>query len=272
MNRPKTLVSLLVWDSPLYTSNLFMNLAWAIPGNNYHLRILDQGSQEDVKAMIRSFVRDNPNTSAELLSGNIGYGAGHNRNFAQIAGQLDFDYFVTVNSDVAFGEPGWLDMLVDAMEAAPDAAIGGPFAYQEKPGMITPATRAQRQAGDFWFVTGAVCIIRTAVVRQLGLFDEAYNPAYWEDADMAERYRHFGWRQIFIDIPVVHGYLGDAGRVANLKSDALEQKWGDFRKRNLRLFFHRWKLGRESLPNDPKDVAAAFPDLYIPERNVLSEA
>lgn len=265
MSRPMTVVSLLVWDSPLYTRNLLMNLDYAKPGRNFHLRILDQGSQEETRSLVRDFVRSHNGTSAEILSGNIGYGAGHNRNYAQVAKSVDFDYFVTINSDLVFGEPNWLDTLVDAMEAEPEAAIGGPFAYCEHPGRISPATRTQCEAGDFMFITGAVSIMRAATVRQLGLFDEAYSPAYWEDADMVERYRHFGWRQKYIDLPVFHGYLGEAGRVANVKTDELNQKWGDFRQNTLRLFFDRWRFGNAPLPQDPADLPQCFPRLYIPQ-------
>lgn len=268
MSRPRTAISLLVWDSPRYTGNLLSNLDWATPGENWHLRILDQGSEEETRSLIKSWVPTHRDTSAELLPHNIGYGAGHNRNYIQAQALFDFDYFITINSDLVFGEPGWVDQMVDAMEAAPDAALGGPFAYRETQidphrRLLSPATTEQAQRGEFSFITGAVTIIRAEAAEQLGLFDEIFSPAYFEDQDMVQRYLHFGWKQIHIDIPVLHGYLGAAERVNEAKRAALDAKHGDFRTRNMTTYVNRWQRGT---PPVRANIRTEWPYLFFPPK------
>ncbi|MFN3076092.1 MAG: glycosyltransferase [Alphaproteobacteria bacterium] len=238
--RPRSVISLLVWDSPLYTRNLLKNLDWAVPGNSMHTIILDQGSEPETRDYLREYVPSRSNISAILLDENIGYGAGHNRNYQTARDQGEFDYFITINNDVVFGEQLWADRLVDMMEANPRAAIGGPFGYRRDGDYLTPSTKEDMKSGNFLFVTGAICIIRAAAVEQAGLFDEAYSPAYWEDYDMAMRYLHFGWEQIFIDISAVHGYFGNDEKVSRKKKEALLERHGNFEERNREIFNRRW--------------------------------
>lgn len=257
------LISLLVWDSPRYLDNLLANLEAFPPGGPFHLRILDQGSGPATIRLLEEYVKGRTHVSVERLVNNIGYSAGHNRNYAEVSKMLDFGYFVTINNDLAFGEAGWLQTMVRAMEADPRAAVGGPVCYKAYPTHIAPATREQKAAGDFLFVNGSVAIIRAAAVRRFGLFDEVFTPAYWEDADMCLRYARFGMRHIWIDIPMIHGYLGEAGRVNQEKYQELDARFGDFRTRNQVLFVDRWGTNRDRYPAEG-DLRRSFPQLYIP--------
>lgn len=261
--KPVCVISLLVWDSPWYLKNLLANLDAFPPGGVYHLRILDQGSGPDTVRLLQDYAAGKKHVSVDYLSENIGYSAGHNRNYAEMAKLLDFAYFVTINNDLVFGEPNWLETLVAAMEADPAAGVGGPTCYKAYPNLIAPATRAQKAAGDYLFVNGAVAIVRAATVRRFGLFDEAFTPAYWEDADMCLRYGHFGARHIWIDLSMVHGYLGEAGRVNQEKYAVLADRYGDFRMKNQLLFVDRWGHNKAAYPREA-ELRAAFPQLYIP--------
>lgn len=261
---PVTIISLLSWDSPTYLRNLLANLDAYPPGRNCHIHIVDQGSQPETVDLLKRYEAGRPYVSIEYLSENIGYGPGHNHSHRTMSQKGNFDYFLTVNNDLVFGEPDWLNVLVDGMEKAPWAGIGGPMCHKNRPGMLSPATREEMLAGDFLFVTGAVAMIRNSAIRRFGLFDEAYAPAYWEDADIAMRYRRFGVGQVYIDIPVFHGYLGAVDRVNVAKDGQLVNKWGDFRNRNQATFVRRWVEEKHLLP-DEADLRRCFDQLYIPD-------
>lgn len=263
--KPVSVVSLLVWDSVRYLDCLLRNLDAFPPGGPFHLRILDQGSGPETRAILQDYQSRHSHVAVDYLDANIGYSAGHNRNYETVRRIGHFDYFVTINNDLVFGEPGWLDTLVQAMEAAPTAAIGGPTCYTSEPGMIRPASRAEKESGRYLFVSGAVSIIRTAAVRRLGLFDEVYTPAYWEDADMCMRYMHFGLGQKYIDIPMFHAYLGEADRVNQAKNAGLLEQFGDFRTRNMYQFHERWGTAANRAAFAPEaELRTACPKLYLP--------
>ena len=261
--KPVSVISLLSWDSPCYLENLLANLDAFPPRDIYYLRILDQGSGHETKKLLEAYSAGKSYVSIEFLSKNIGYSAGHNRNFESVSKHFDFHYFVTINNDVVFGATDWLKMMVSTMEGNTLAAVGGPTCWKAYPTGMNPASRVQKKTGDYLFVSGSVAIIRTSAVRRFGLFDEVYTPAYWEDADLCLRYVHFGMRQIWIDVPFVHGYLGNAGRVTQEKHKALETEYGDFAMRNEMLFADRWVLNRDKYPVEAQ-LSNEFPRLYIP--------
>jgi len=263
---PKIVISILTWDSIAYTRNLLANLEWAVPGTDTRIMILDQGSEEETRNLLRTYVPAHPNMIATLLTGNIGYSAGHNYNFRKALETGPFDYFITVNSDVLFGDNNWANQMAEAMECNPRAGLGGPLAFKSvDQRFITDASRAEMRNGDFYFITGAICIIRTATAMQCGLFDEIYTPAYAEDTDMAMRYLYFGWQQLYIEMSVIHGYLGEKHKVSAIKMDQLKQKYGDFKRRNADVFYRRWNnkspLYQEKSPLEWGDT------LYIPGRS-----
>nr|WP_170245025.1 hypothetical protein [Pararhodospirillum oryzae] len=235
------------------------------------MHIIDQGSDAPTRDLLRAWVPAQKRVTAELLPENIGYGAGHNRSYAR--GKTifpnGFDYFITINSDVLFGQPEWADVLVDAMEATPHAALGGPFAYTETPlgggrRLLMPATVDQGKRGEFAFITGAVAIIRATAVTELGLFDEIYTPAYFEDQDMVQRYTHFGWGQVYIDLPVLHGYLGDAERVNQTKNNELQKRYGDFKDKNMKTYVSRWQYEKNKNSLAKENLKSRFNLLYFP--------
>jgi GT2 family glycosyltransferase len=262
----RTVISLLIWDSVRYLDNLLRNLETFVPGEGFHLRILDQGSGAATRELLSAYQARYQHVSIDWLPENIGYSAGHNRTFESMRLGGPFDYFITINDDLVFGVPGWLDTMVRAMEATPDAAAGGPICYTPEPGLIRLSTLDEKLTGRFQFVAGTVCIIRASIVHRLGLFDESFTPAYWEDADMCTRYAHFGQRHIYIDVPLVHGYLGGAERANLAKNTELVARHGDFRARNLNFFHRRWGTpeARSSFPTDESALRLHCPRLYIP--------
>jgi GT2 family glycosyltransferase len=54
-------------------------------------------------------------------------------------------------------------------------------------------------------VVGACMIVRTAVIREIGLLDEAYF-MYGEDLDWAYRIKQYGWRIMYVPSVTVHHY------------------------------------------------------------------
>ncbi len=253
---PTALISLLSWDSPRYLENLLGDLAAHPPGSNYALIIVDQGSEPATRALIRAFAARRPQVSIRFLRNNIGYSAGHNLAYEIMRRKLAFDYFVTINNDVIFGRPGWLDTLVGAMEADHRLAVGGPFCD-----VVRPTAAAVGQ--DFTYICGAVAIIRARVALRLGLFDAAFTPAYFEDTDMCRRYEAFGFRQRQIEIPVSHGYLEDADPVNVAKKEYLAASYGDFYLENKRRLYNRWWLSLPKL-SDESELPSVFPQLYVP--------
>jgi len=118
MTHPKisVLVSILSWDSPRYLSNLLDNLD-ALPPSitgeiDTHLHILDQGSADETRDLVREFVGAGGSRTATFLARNVGFARGHNHVFDLVHRQQPFDYFVVLRTRTSCsgdpaGSTGW---------------------------------------------------------------------------------------------------------------------------------------------------------------------
>jgi GT2 family glycosyltransferase len=133
--------------------------------------------------------------------------------------RYDADYFFFLNPD-AFVEPGWLAPLVKALEENPRAGFASPkFRYLD--GSIhyagaylapTGGVRvhghgeadgpAYQTAREVPFAHGQ-CLVRAAMARAVGAFDEGFGIGYYEEVDYQLRARRKGWLALFVPESVI---------------------------------------------------------------------
>lgn len=164
---------------------------------------VDNASADDSAARIAARF---PQVALLRQSVNLGFAGGANAGIAAARG----DAFVLLNQD-CLPEAGWLRAVGAAFEACPHAGIAGctilnadgsidhagarmtrPSAYGEH---LTDVGDGRPRAVDY--VTGAAFAIRRAAVDAIGTFDEAYYPAYYEEADLCYRARAHGLDVIY---------------------------------------------------------------------------
>jgi GT2 family glycosyltransferase len=134
---------------------------------------------------------------------NAGFGAANNAALRQALHE-NIPFVWLINND-AIPEPGALDVLLDRMQAVPEAGAVGGIVIDDAPsgriqawggGQIHPwlgYVRLNASAAEpLEFITGACLLLRTAALREVGLFDERFF-LYWEDADLCFRLRKASW-------------------------------------------------------------------------------
>ena len=145
------------------------------------------------------------------------------------------DYVMLLNPDTVVPR-GALDLLVDYMEAHPDVGACGPklllpdgsldlacrrsfptpeVAFYRMIGLSRLFPRYPRFARynltyldencetEVDSVVGACMLVRTGVVREVGLLDEAFF-MYGEDLDWAYRIKQYGWRIMYVPSVTVY--------------------------------------------------------------------
>lgn len=265
-------ITLLVWDAADALARLLQSLERGIARRaTWRMYILDQGSDARTRAMLEAFANGRPrDIEIDRVATNIGYPAGHNRLHRLAARRARSRYLVTINSDLEFTQSDWLDQLVTFCDARPDAGIAGPGAvrYQREPidrlGWCRVATSDEAARGQYDAISGAVCIIRQSMIDDIGLFDEAFTPGYYEDTDLSFRARACGWRLAICPLGHIHRPLGDAASTSQQKHDELTAQYGNFQKRNRNLFVERW-LGSDPPRLVPSQLRAMFPHVHFPE-------
>ena len=128
-------------------------------------------------------------------------------------------YIVLLNDDCV-AQTGWLESLVEAVprharcgivgstNLNPDGTLqeAGSVVWRDGStacigeGMAADQMRFERRVD---YVSGGSCLIRKDVWNELGGFDDAYYPAYYEDVDLCLRAAEAGWEVWYQPLAVV---------------------------------------------------------------------
>jgi GT2 family glycosyltransferase len=132
---------------------------------------------------------------------NLGFAGGVNAGLRAVRG----DVGVLLNQDCIV-QAGWLDALLDALNTHPEFSIAGctiinadgsinhAGAQLRKPGALGQhlIDRGDDQPRTVDYVTGAAMAIRRSTWDTIGLFDDGFYPAYYEEVDYCYRARRHG--------------------------------------------------------------------------------
>lgn len=145
---------------------------------------------------------------------------GENKGFAGAASvglfMANGDILASVNPDVQL-DSDWLQAIVEAFEAFPDAGVVGskilypdrktiqhaggivhyPLATTDHMGRGEEDQGQYDQSRMVSFVTGAALAMRRDVGHSLNFFDEAFYPVFFEDVDLCWRAKGEGWRIVY---------------------------------------------------------------------------
>lgn len=191
-------------------------------------------------------IRDRyPDVEVVEAGGNLGYAGGMNIGLRRLLDDVDAVLLLTHEVVLA---PGALDALVDRLDLATDVAAVGPVvATHEEPDRVFSAggwiqertwdTRHHRDPIelDAWegqpprraeWLDGCCWLVRTSVLRQVGLLDEGFF-LYFEELDLQRRVVEAGWVLECVPAAVAHqssggkpGYLWTRNRLRVLARHA----------------------------------------------------
>jgi GT2 family glycosyltransferase len=196
---------------------------------------------------------------------------------------------VFLNDDTEVQE-GWLDAL--GVRCNTDPSIGAVCSrllewdgkLQETGSVVWRNARTDRvglgcagddprymQARDVDSASACGLLIRRSAWQEIGGFDEAFYPAYYEDVDLCFRLREAGWRVVYEPNSVIK-HVGSASTEPEPRLFAAVQ--------NAQLILKRWRnelAKREEFPGEKRLVARIdriiqTPPMPGPRANELKEA
>ncbi|MBN1261655.1 MAG: glycosyltransferase family 2 protein [Anaerolineae bacterium] len=191
---------------------------------------VDNASEDDSAARIAARF---PQVRLLRQPMNLGFAGGVNVGIEAAQG----DVFVLLNQDCVV-ETGWLAAFAAAFETHPEFGIAGCTIFNAD-GSVNHAgaqirhpegfsehltgTAEAPQAVDY--VTGAVFAIRRQTRRMVGLLDEGYFPAYFEEADYCYRARRQGIETGYVpEARVTHLFSSHEAAVFPFRSAARQHK------------------------------------------------
>jgi len=210
--------------------------------SSIQLYVADNGSTDESLEVLRN---EFPTVKTIVLDTNYGFAEGYNRAISQI----ESEYVVLLNSDVETPE-GWLDPLLDYLDAHPDVAAVQPkirswrnksfFEHAGAAGGYVNALgypycrgrvlwKVEQDKGQYDTVaevdwtSGACMCVRTKVYKDLGGLDAAFF-AHMEEIDLCWRMRNAGWKLACVPQSVVYHLGGGSLHYDNPRKNYLNHR------------------------------------------------
>jgi GT2 family glycosyltransferase len=148
--------------------------------SEFTLIVLDNNSTDSTVDYLSSLEYDNIKVYSQKA--NEGIIKGRNKLWYLSFGIFDYDYICFLDND-QFVQDGWDDAYLELMK---DYDIVGTEAWQMRYN-FHPYRRIKDESEHFSYVGCGGMMIRREVIEDIGLFDEEFNPKYFEDPDFCFR-------------------------------------------------------------------------------------
>jgi GT2 family glycosyltransferase len=180
----------------------------ALKPASFEVLIVDDGSVPPVESVVTRFAGRLP--VRYFRQDNAGPASARNTGAAQARGRI-----LVFTDDDCRPEADWLNELTAAVEAAPDALVGGRTrnaltgnihseASQDLVSFLYDHALAAPEGFDFFTSNNMACL-KSAFVA-LGGFDETFPLAAGEDRDFGLRWKRSGGRLIYVETAVMDHY------------------------------------------------------------------
>ena len=253
---------------PLYSgANLTLSCLETIRdrtiGASYEVILVDDAADAETKALLdRAY-------GAQIITNreNLGYARSVKAGAAHARGK----WLVLCNNDIQVQE-GWLTAMLRCAESSPDIGIVTPkYIYpdgslQEAGGVIwrdgsggqygrgeSPGEPRYEFRRDVDYGSAAALMVRADFWRQVGGFDQRFEPMYYEDTDLCFQAREQGLRVVYEPrANVMHVEGGSAGTDISVGHKRHQET-------NRPKFVEKWRerLERDQLPAEPDNVRRA---------------
>lgn len=232
----------------------------------YEVVIVDNASPDASGALVRLSV-----IGARFVFNDVNLGFGGAMNQAVAAARAPAVCLLNPDTEV---QPGWLGPLLSRLDrdvrcaAVTSLLLDPDGGIQEAGAVIDGSGHTHAVGGPSWelaasalgprqidYASAACLVVRTAAFREIGGFSPEFFPAYFEDADLALRFRAAGWSMwLEPESRVVHrkGATDTGGAARHLAHT------------NLLRFRAKWGTELARRPLDGNDPASRSTLLALP--------
>jgi GT2 family glycosyltransferase len=264
----KTVAILIVnWNQKKCLFNCLNSLKNKTAYSKYIVILVDNGSRDGSVEMIKS---NFPWVDVVALSRNYGFSIGNNRGIVHAFEKYKPHYVLLLNNDTEIIQTDWLSKMVELAESDKRIGIVGcKLIYQN--GETQYIGTEMTLNGLAWLkpsiesrlpevfnvdaVLGACFLMKSEVVRKIGLLDVGFSPFIHEESDFCIRAKKAGYRTyITLSVSVVHLLGASIGKKHSITVESVVRR--NIIRFMLLNFPTSWLLKR--IPTEIRILASCF--------------
>lgn len=208
--------------------------------DSFDLYLVDNGSNDGTKEYIQEFKKSHKNIEIITNKENLGYSKGNNIALSKVL-KKNYDYIALLNNDILF-TPNWLSDTIKGFRE--DESLGMLSPRNNEKCNLTPENYINsykkylsKFSAPFKYVVTpffSCVVIKKEVLKQIGIFDENFSPAFFEDNDLSFRAMYKGYSLAYINSVFI--YHNHSTTSSSIDSSIPE--------RNKKYFFKKHPLAR----------------------------
>jgi len=210
----------------------------------YNIIVVDNNSDDGSKELMKSKFPE-----IDLIKNPKNYGASETLNIGIKYAMKKYnpEYFYLLNNDTLVFSY-WLSEAIKTVEGSKDIGIVG---SKQLTFNLEPTTSAgwikifkteycfSNKDTEVEWTSGAGLLIKKEVIKKIGLFDEMYNPAYYEETDLEKRAILAGFKIVYCPESTFLHKGGAASKGKNVWSELIPT----FYRNRARFFYTYSKIG-----------------------------
>ena len=179
MKHPRTAIIVLSYNGLDITKKFLKDLY--ANTENFLLIIIDNGSTDGSADYLGSFAAKRDNVVFEASDTNLGVINGRNHGFQMYLGLEDKPEYVCFLDNDQFVQKGWLEHHHAVLEQSGCDIVGVEAWLLDK--NLKPVEQCKRFGGPWSYIGCGGMLMKAAIPEKIGLFDQQFNPCYFEDPD-----------------------------------------------------------------------------------------
>jgi GT2 family glycosyltransferase len=163
--------------------------------------LVDNGSTDGSVELVR---KSYPWVKVLQNRQNLGFSRGNNQGIKA----CDADYYLLLNTDTEIYTQDWLTNLLKPFDKDKSFGIVTCSQPSSKNDLQQAIERQHDALKEVSFAPGSVMLIRKETIHSIGLMEEEFTPAYYEDTDWCYRALSAGWKIVYDPSTIIFHYRG----------------------------------------------------------------
>lgn len=221
------------------TRKFFVSLYENTRIEDFILTFIDNGSTDGTYEFVNGTVGRLENINFYKSDINLGVIRGRNKAYEIASRYSDMEYVIILDND-QFVKENWLEEHIDYLEKNQYDIVGAEAWQMRKD--FYPFKKIKNKNEYFTYVGCGGSLIKNCVIKDIGLFDEQFNPCYFEDPDFTFRAINAGYSVAWNpDMKIIHLPHQTLGNVKDKNQKFLEsfmkfrKKWEGYNPKKLIL-------------------------------------